>query len=429
MDRRTTLAGAGCVLAVALAGCTEIGEGNDVPDGGSAPPGNDSEPTPDDDPVEFDVETVAEGFTNPWSIAFLPGRQLLVTERDGDLKGVDRDDGSIAVVEGTPDVHTGGQGGMLGLAVSPGFPDERWVYLTYSAANDDGDTTTHLGRGWFVTDGGDSDDGFDDSDDGFDVDLDNPRFEEFEELHAAKPFVNSTQHYGSRVVFGEDGMVYVTVGDRGFKNFGPDHVSQDTANELGATLRLAPDGSIPEDNPFIGDPEVADSIFTYGHRNAQGMAVHPETGEIWQSEHGERDGDEINVVRGGENYGWPVTHYGCEYGTDEPVGDEPHERDDVVPPVYFWECGSGGFPPAGATFYDGDAFEAWRGDLFVGTLAGEFLGRFLVESPGDPSVSEADPVLDDRGWRIRDVAVAPDTGHLYVAVDDSDAPIVRLVPA
>ena len=416
MERRRALISAGSVLTASLSGCGGLSGGDGAPDGGSTPPGDDTtEPTPDGDPVGFDVETVTEGLTNPWSIAFLPDRRLLVTERDGDLKLVGREDGSAAVVAGVPDAHAGGQGGLLDLELHPEFPDERWVYLTYSAANDDGDTTTHLGRGWFE---GGVDERGDDA----------PRFEDFEMLHAAEPFVSSTQHYGSRVVFGEDGTVYVTVGDRGFKDFGPSHVSQDTTTELGTTLRLAPDGSVPDDNPLVDDPDVVDSVFTYGHRNAQGMTVHPETGEIWQSEHGERDGDEINVIRGGENYGWPITHYGCQYGTNDPVGDEPHERDAVTAPVYFWECGSGGFPPAGATFYDGDAFDAWQGNLFVGNLADEYLGRFVVESPENPSVAEADPVLDGRGWRIRDVAVAPETGYLYVAVDDDDAPIVRLVP-
>ncbi|WP_430540855.1 PQQ-dependent sugar dehydrogenase [Natrialbaceae archaeon AArc-T1-2] len=358
----------------------------------------------DDDGIT--VETVADGFAHPWAVAFLPGdSRVLVTEREGRLNVLDREDGTVEPVDGTPDVYAAGQGGLLDAAVHPDFPDESWIYLTYAATNDDGESATHLGRGRLALEG--------------------PELESFEELFVAEPFVDSDAHYGSRVVFGEDGMVYVTTGDRQFKDFGPDHVSQDRTNELGATVRLEPDGSIPEDNPFVTDPGVADAIYSYGHRNAQGMTVHPETGAIWQSEHGEEDGDELNVVEGGGNYGWPIAHTGCAYGTDEPVGDDPHDREDVVDPVYYWECESGGFPPAGMTFYDGDAFPDWEGDLFVGNLAGQYLGRFTVDGT---DVDEREPLLDGRGWRIRDVGVAPDTGHLYVAVDAGDAPIVRLGP-
>ncbi|MEY7850465.1 PQQ-dependent sugar dehydrogenase [Natrarchaeobius sp. A-rgal3] len=359
------------------------------------------------DPDEFDIETVAEGLNQPWGLAFLPDdSRLLVTELEGRLSLVDREDGSREEIDGTAAVHDAGQGGLLDVTLHPDFPDERWLYLTYAATNDaDGDdSTTHLGRGRLEPEAG--------------------ILEEFEVLYAAEPFVESDAHYGSRVVFGPDDALYVTVGDRQFDEFGPDHVSQDPTNDLGTTLRLEADGSIPEENPFV-DEDGGDAVFSYGHRNAQGMTVHPETGEIWQSEHGEEDGDEINVLEAGGNYGWPVVGHDCRYGTDDPIGDDPDQREDVVDPVYYWECNTGGFPPAGATFYDGDAFPNWAGDLFVGNLAGEYLGRFAVDGT---DVEELEPLLADRGWRIRDVAVAPDTTYLYVAVDDSDAPIVRLVP-
>ncbi len=385
-DRRRylTIAASACVLATA--GCL----GND-------------EPTL---PEDVEIEEVGDGFSHPWGIEFLPDEsRMLVTELDGDVVCLDRDDGTTEMLSGVPDVHAAGQGGLLDIELHPAFPDVPWVYLTYAARNDDGDVATHLGRGRF--------------------DPDEPALESFERLHVAEPFVEGTSHYGSRIIFDDEEMLYMTTGDRQFKDFGPEHVSQDRTNELGATLRFEPDGSVPEDNPFVDDPDVVDSIYTYGHRNAQGMAIHPETGEIWQSEHGERDGDEINIIEAGGNYGWPVTHYGCEYGTEQPVGDQPHERDDVIDPVYYWECTSSGFPPAGATFYDGDAFPDWQGNLFIGNLAGEYLGRFTVDGR---DVEEVDSLLSDRGWRIRDVAVAPDTEYLYVAVDAADAPIVRLVP-
>ncbi|MDQ2049584.1 PQQ-dependent sugar dehydrogenase [Natronolimnohabitans sp. A-GB9] len=359
-----------------------------------------------DEEFPGEVETVADGLVHPWALEFLPDdARLLVTEREGRLRLVDRDDGTVESVDGTPDVYAAGQGGLLDVALDPDFEAEPWVYLTYAATNDDGESATHLGRGR--------------------LEPDDPTLESFEELYVAEPFVDDDGHFGSRVVFGPDGAVYVTTGDRQFKDFGPDHVSQDLTNELGATLRLEPDGSIPEDNPFVDDDDAADAIYSYGHRNAQGMTVHPETDELWQSEHGEEDGDELNVIEAGGNYGWPIAHTGCEYGTDDPVGDDPHDRDDVVDPVYYWECTTGGFPPAGMTFYDGDAFPDWQGDLFVGNLAGEYLGRFTVDGT---DVEEADRLLADRGFRIRDVAVAPETGSLFVAVDDADAPILRLTP-
>ncbi|MWV41414.1 PQQ-dependent sugar dehydrogenase [Natrialba sp. INN-245] len=386
--RRTLLRSGVAVGALATAGCVGSLRGPSESD-------------------EFDVETVTEGLNQPWGLAFLPeDPRLLVTELEGRLSLVDREDGSREEIDGTPAVHDAGQGGLLDVALHPEFPDERWLYLTYAATTDaDGDeSTTHLGRGRLEPEAA--------------------TLEEFEVLYAAEPFVGSNAHYGSRVVFGPEDRLYVTVGDRQFDEFGPDHVSQDPTNDLGTTLRLEADGSIPEENPFVDD-EGGDAVFSYGHRNVQGMTVHPETGEIWQSEHGEEDGDEINVLEAGGNYGWPVAGYDCEYGTDEPVGDDPREREDVIDPVYYWECNTGGFPPAGATVYDGDAFPDWQGDLFVGNLAGEYLGRFAVDGT---DVEELEALLADRGWRIRDVAVAPDTESLYVAVDDSDAPVVRLVP-
>ncbi len=410
MDRRVYLSAVCGVTASILAGCIGNGAGGDRT--GQAGPadaeGNDTGPDGRRE-GEFAVETVAEGLEHPWGIAFLPEEaRLFVTERDdGRLLLLDRESGEKVSIDGVPEVDAAGQGGLLDVTLHPEFPTEPWVYLTYSATNGDGRSTTHLGRGRF--------------------DRETAQLSEFDVLHAAEPFVDSDGHYGSRVVFGADGMVYLTVGDRQFKDFGPEHVSQDTTNELGSTLRLEPDGSVPEDNPFVGEdyPDVRDAIFSFGHRNAQGMAVHPETGELWQSEHGEQDGDEINVVEAGGNHGWPIATYGCIYGSGDSIGELPHEREDVVEPVYYWECNSGGFPPSGATFYEGDALPEWRGDLFVGNLAGRYLGHFVVDGR---DVEELDPLLADRGWRIRAVEDAPNTGNLYVLIDDAPAPLVRLIP-
>lgn len=362
---------------------------------------------PDDGhPEDVAIEHVVDGLTHPWAIAFLPGdSRMLVTERVGELHVIDREDGSSVAVEGTPEVFAEGQGGLLDIALHPDFLDTFWVYLTYSATNEAGSSATHLGRGR--------------------LDPDAAVFEEFEILFVVKPFIDSTKHYGSRILFDDEGSLYMTSGDRGIAEFGPEHVAQDTSNELGATLRFNADGTIPQNNPFVGEPGASDAIFSYGHRNAQGMTINPASGELWQAEHGEQDGDRINIIEAGGNYGWPIAHSGCTYGSGEPIGEPFEERDDVVDPVHAWECDSGGFPPAGATFYTGEAFPDWENDLFVGTLAGEYLGRFRVDGT---DVEEVDQLLDGEGWRLRDVAVAPDTGHLYVAVDAASAPLVRLVP-
>ena len=418
-DRRTVLRATGGLAALSLSGClgddgsNDGGNGDD--DGGDDDIDDTVAPPDDGEDVEYAVENVAEGFENPWGLAFLPedGR-LLVTERPGRLNLVDPEDGSCSPVEGTPDVDAAGQGGLLDIAVHPAYPDEARVYLTYAATNDAGESATHVGSGRLSL-----------------ADPDAPALDGFEAIRVAEPFVDSDLHFGSRATFGPDGALFVTVGDRRDTEFGPDHVSQDRSNELGSTLRLTADGDAHPDNPFVDEPDAADAVYSYGHRNPQAMAVRPETGAVWQCEHGEADGDEINVIERGGNYGWPVASEACRYGTDERVAPSHRERGDVAAPVHYWICGSGGFPPSGAVFYDDDAFPEWRGDLFAGTLAGQYLGRFTVEGAGasDAAVTERDALLADRDWRVRALAVEPATGHLYVAVDDGDAPVARIVPA
>lgn len=351
----------------------------------------------EDEDVHYDIEIeeIAE-LDHPWGLAFLPDdTRMLVTERDvGRLTLIDRNDGSLEEVDGTPSVSDEGTGGLLDITLHPDYPDVEWVYLTYAATDGSLESATHVGRAK--------------------LDIDARTLTDFEVLHIATPFYEAGGNYGSRVVFGEDDMLYVSLGDRYHRDFGPDHIAQDPSNTVGTTIRLEPDGSIPDDNPFVDDDDAHDAIYTYGHRNVQGMTVHPETGDIWQAEHGEQDGDEINVIQAGGNYGWPVTHYGCTYDTGEAIGELPHERDDIVDPAYYWECNSGGFPPSGMTFYDGDAFEGWQGDLFIGNLADRYLGHFSVD--GD-DVEELDPLIPDADARVRAVAVEPDTGHLIIMVD------------
>ncbi|MFC7235680.1 PQQ-dependent sugar dehydrogenase [Halosegnis marinus] len=392
MDRRSFVALAGAA-AVGLAGCTD-----------RAAPATDTTETADGTRVR--VESVVTGLSSPWAVAPLPDGRALVTEQGGRLVIADPESGERTEVPGAPEVFARGQGGLLDATLAADFPDSRLVYLTYSVSGDGG-SSTRVGRGR----------------------LDGERLADFEPLYTARPFVRSSGHYGSRVV--DDGdHLFVTVGDRQFKDFGPDHVGQTLDDDLGSVLRLGRDGTVPDDNPFADREGASDAVYSYGHRNPQGLALRA-NGALWESEFGERAGDELNVVEAGANYGWPVADEGCRYGTNDPVGVPHDEREDVVGPVYSWPCGgeAGGFPPSGMTFYDGDALSAWDGDLFVGGLASQYLARFTVEGEGqDAVVTERSPLLADRGWRVRDVAVGAD-GALLAVVDAGDAPLVRLSPA
>ncbi|MFV8836734.1 PQQ-dependent sugar dehydrogenase [Aquisalimonas sp.] len=365
-----------------------------------------------EEPVDYEVDVVTDGLDTPWSLTFLPGQdvdQALVTERPGRLLLVDLASGEARTVSGTPAVAAVGQGGLLDVVLHPRFADgERWVYLTYSAENEGGSGyATHLGRGRLSDDGA--------------------ALRDFEVLYVAEPFGSNNGHFGSRLVFDDDDRLYMTTGDRRDLDS-----PQDLRSNWGKTLRFNADGSVPDDNPFVDDDDALDAIYTYGHRNSQGMAIHPETGAIWQNEHGQQDGDEINRIdQPGGNYGWPIATYGVQYGSGTRIGDLPHERDDTVNPVYYWDGtrydhGQSGFPPSGLAIYAGAAFPEWEGDLLMGNLRHRYLARF--EMDGGEVVNEY-RLLADRGWRIRDVRVHPDSGDVYVLVDQADAPLVRLRPA
>jgi aldose sugar dehydrogenase len=253
-----------------------------------------------------------------------------------------------------------------------------------------------------------------------------PRSRDLEVLFRVSPAVDSQGHYGARIVF-HDGHVFMGTGDRQFKNFGPDHIAQDLSSENGAVIRLTMDGEIPADNPFVGQDGAAGAIWSYGHRNIQAMVVHPETNEIWVAEHGEAGGDEINVVQRGENYGWPLAAFGVDYRTGEQFADPHRPGDGFVAPVYHWGPGrADNFPPSGMSVYTGEAFPDWQGHLLIGNLAHQYLGLFPVDGQ---QVSDPVRLLEGEGWRIRDVAVGPDDGYIYLIADGQDAPLMRLVPA
>lgn len=354
----------------------------------------------------YSVETLAENLDRPWAMTFLPnGDDILMTGRGGTFFLYDGESGEITELDGAPDVDTANQGGLLDIALAPDFEDSNLVYMTWSGEVEGG-TTTHLGRGT--------------------LDLGEGRMNYVEVLFQVSPGIDSDAHYGSRIVF-RDGHVFMSTGDREFKNFGPDHIAQDLSSENGSVIRLTLDGEIPDDNPFVDTEGAAPAIWSYGHRNIQAMTVHPDTGEIWVAEHGEAGGDEINVVARGENFGWPLAAYGVDYQTGEQFAAIPQEGDGFVSPVYHWSPGRDDhFPPSGMTFYEGDAFPDWQGHMMVGNLYHEYLGVFAVDGE---NVSPPERVLEGEGHRIRDVAVGPNDGYIYLLADGDAVPLLRLVPS
>ena len=332
-----------------------------------------------------------EGLREPWSVVFLPGGDVLVTERTGSLWLVAGD--TVEPVSGAPNVAAVGQGGLLDLALHPDFESNRFVYMSFSDRYEFG-AGTAVARGR----------------------LEGNRLTDVEVIFRMNRSSAGGRHFGSRIVFGTDGMLYVTIGDRGDRER-----AQDPGDHAGSLLRIRPDGSIPSDNPFAGDDEGAPEVYSYGHRNAQGMAVHPQTGEVWLHEHGPQGGDEINVVERGANYGWPVITYGANYGTGTPIG-EGTSKPGMEQPLLHW---TPSIAPSGMAFYTGEQFPAWQGDLFAGALAARHLRR--VELDGQ-EVTGQEVLLDGVVGRIRDVREGPD-GLLYLITDERSGGLYRIEPA
>jgi aldose sugar dehydrogenase len=353
---------------------------------------------------DYRVVTVVEGLEHPWAMAFLPGGDMLVTERPGRLRIVR--DGVLLPdpVPGLPPIRVGGQGGLLDLALHPGFASNRLVYLSYAKPDADGsEGTTAVIRARFEDD----------------------RLTDVEEIFEARAWTGGRGHHGSLLAFDRDGYLFITVGDRQApaRDDLESHPAQDLGNHYGTTIRLHDDGRIPADNPFVGRADALPETWSYGHRNAQGMAVHPETNEVWQNEHGPQGGDELNLIRPGVNYGWPVVGHGVNYRTGSTIHDATH-RDGMEPPVHFW---TPSIATSGMLIYTGDAFPRWQGNFFVGGLAGQQLARLTMD--GHQVLNEE--TLVQRMGRIRDVRQGPD-GFIYLAIDDRGGqltPIIRLEPA
>ena len=339
----------------------------------------------------FEVVTLAEGMDHPWGLAFLPDGSALITEREGGLYHYR--DGQLKPVGGAPEVVVDNQGGLLDIALHPGFADNGWVYMTYAGRGEAG-VSTHLARARF----------------------DGAALSGLEVLLQTKAVTRSGRHFGSRLQFDGAGHLYMTIGDRGDSDS-----AQVLGSHAGSVLRLTEDGSAPDDNPFVGQGGALPEIWSYGHRNPQGMARRPSDGSIWAVEHGPRGGDELNRVERGINYGWPVITYGKAY-SGLSIGDGISEKQGMAQPARYWVPS---ISPSGLAFYDGEAFPEWRGNLFLGALSGRTLVRLTLD--GDRVTGE-ERLLDDFDERIRDVRQGPD-GLIYLLTDDSDGRLLRLEPA
>lgn len=345
------------------------------------------------------VSTIASGLSHPWAIAFLPGDGgMLVTERPGNLRRIGSDGSVSEPVEGVPEVDARGQGGLLDVALDPQFQENRLVYLSFAEAGEGGNGTA-VARGR--------------------LNEDLSALEDVEIIFSQQPKVQSRAHFGSRLVFDGEGHLYVTLGERSQAKFRGQ--AQDLDSHLGKIVRINPDGSVPDDNPFVGQDDTLPEIWAYGVRNVQAAALHPETGLLWEIEHGPRGGDELNIIEPGANYGWPLVTLGVEYSGGT-IGEGLETAEGMVDAIYTW---TPVIAPSGMMFYGGDAFEEWQGDLFVGGLASTALVR--LELDGD-SVTHEERLLEPLGLRIRDVAEGPD-GAIYVATDEQNGGILRIAPA
>ncbi len=344
------------------------------------------------------VTTVVRGLSHPWGLAFLPDGRMLVTEKEGNLR-IAAVDGTLSEpLRGVPKVDDRGQGGLLDVALDPDFARNRLVYLSYSEAGEGGNSTA-VARGVLSED---------------DRSLGN-----LQVIFSQKPKLDSTKHFGSRLVFDRSGHLFVTLGERSEDRFRGQ--AQDLDSHLGKVVRINPDGTVPADNPFVNRPGALPEIWSYGHRNSQGAALHPQTGVLWMNEHGPRGGDEINIPEAGKNYGWPVVSYGVNYnGT--PVGSGKQSAPGMVEPIHQWTPVIGA---SGMAFYTADAMPGWKGSLFNGGLASRELVRLELDGT---RVTHEERLFHSLGKRIRQVTQGPD-GALYLLTDESGGEILRVAPA
>lgn len=348
---------------------------------------------------DFRLVTVVEGLENPWGIAFLPYGEILVTERPGRLRLI-RNGTLSEPIAGVPEVFARQQGGLLDVAIHPDFEQNRLVYLAFAKPVPGGANTAVIrGR------------------------LEGLQLLDVEEIFDGNNVSAGGVQFGARLVFDGAGHLFVSIGDRNAPPVlgeGENHPAQELSNHAGTIIRIFDDGRVPPDNPFVGQAGVEPEIWSYGHRSPQGLALHPVTGELWETEHGPQGGDELNHIRPGANYGWPIIGFGVQYG-----GQKIHEStalEGLEQPVHYWVPS---IATSGLAFYDGDEFPEWKGNAFVGGLAGQHLAR--VELDGTRSVA-SEQLIAGWGKRIRDVRSGPD-GFLYIVTDESNGGVYRLEPA
>lgn len=349
--------------------------------------------------VTVDVEDYVTGLSRPWGLAFLPDDGgLLVTERPGRLRHF-RDGSLSEPIAGVPAVDARDQGGLLGIALDPKFADNSLVYLAFSE-KDGGRNHAAVARGRLILNAGP------------------PRLEGVQVIWRQTPSLDSTKHFGGRLVFSPDGTLFITGGER--SSMAGRMQAQRLDGTLGKVVRINPDGSTPKDNPFVGRAGVKPEIWSIGHRNVLGAGINPRTGELWTVEHGARGGDELNIVRAGRDYGWPTITYGIEY-MGGPVGDGITRKAGMEQPVYYWDPV---IAPGALAFYDADLVPAWKGSLFVTGLGSQHLARLTLD--GDRVVGE-ERLLTEVGERLRDVVVGPE-GALYITTDAGKGRVLRVAP-
>jgi glucose/arabinose dehydrogenase len=341
------------------------------------------------------VETFASGLANPWALAFLPDGRLLVTERPGRMRIVAKDGKLSPALGGVPAVFARGQGGLHDVVLDRDYAQANTIYFCFAEAALSGGARTSLARARLVDEG-------------------TPRLDDVKVIFRQDGPLSSGNHFGCRIAQAADGNLFLTMGD----HFTYRNEAQNLANHIGKIVRIRPDGSVPPDNPFVNRAGAKPEIWSYGHRNAQGAAIHPQSGKLWEHEHGPRGGDEINIPEAGKNYGWPVIGYGIDYS-----GAKIHEstqKAGMEQPVKYWVPS---IAPSGMAFYTGDLFPAWRGSLFVGALSGQMLVRLEINGEMVGTEERLLPLRE----RIRDVRAGPD-GALWLATDNSSGRILRVAP-
>jgi glucose/arabinose dehydrogenase len=346
--------------------------------------------------VAFDVTVVARGLVHPWAVEPLPGGDLLVTERPGRMRVISASGTVGEPITGIPPVDSGGQGGLLDVALGPTFTSDRMIYWSYSEPREGGNATS-VARGVLAPDG--------------------RSVSQVAVIFRALPVYDGDKHFGSRLVFAPDGKLFITLGERSDTPMRPQ--AQQLSSHMGKIIRINPDGSVPDDNPFRGQGDAKPEIWTLGHRNVQAAAIDGQ-GRLWDIEHGTQGGDELNLIEKGKNYGWPIVAYGEEYA-GVPIPGAVTAREGYEQPVYYWDPV---LAPSGAQFYSGSAFPAWRGSLFIGAMKEKRLVRLVIEGR---RVTGEEHLLTDRGQRVRDVRQGPD-GALYIVTDEDAGELWRVGP-